>query len=494
MANQTIFQAFHWYYPADGSLWKQLAKEAKGLKESGVTMVWLPPAYKDHEGGDGRGYAVYDLYDLGEFDQHGSVRTKYGTKDEYVQCVNELKKQGLGVMVDVVLNHRLGGDEPEVVKVQDFNDDNRTEKKGEPFDLEVISRFTFPGRKGKYSKFIWDHQCFTGINDKGDHGGRCRFYNIHNEYGDNWDNVPSAGFGNFDYLIGADVEFRNPAVQQELKDWGSWFYETAPFQGVRLDALKHMNADYIKSWVAHMKSQNKDLLVIGEYWSQSLENLSNYVNYTEGQIQLFDVPLHYNFAKAATADSSYDLRTLWDATLTQHNPLCSITFVDNHDTQPMQSLESLVDYWFQALAHAIILLREQGIPCIFHASYFGAKYGDNNSEGEYHEVELNETPGLRKMMAIRKDLAYGLQRDYLDHPNVIGWTREGDDEHQGSGCAVLLSNGHEGSKYMEVGKRHSGQKFIDALGYRQEEVEINGDGWGEFFVHERSVSVWIPKA
>ena len=33
------------------------------------------------------GYSTYDLFDLGEFDQKGSVRTKYGTKEEYLSAV-----------------------------------------------------------------------------------------------------------------------------------------------------------------------------------------------------------------------------------------------------------------------------------------------------------------------------------------------------------------------------------------------------------------------
>ena len=34
------------------------------------------------------GYGVYDLYDLGEFDQKGTIPTKYGTKQEYLDAVS----------------------------------------------------------------------------------------------------------------------------------------------------------------------------------------------------------------------------------------------------------------------------------------------------------------------------------------------------------------------------------------------------------------------
>ena len=34
----------------------------------------------------------------------------------------------------------------------------------------------------------------------------------------------------------------------------------------------------------------------------------------------------------------------------------------------------------------------------------------------------------------------GLQKDYFDNPNFIGWTREGDEQHIKSGLAVVISN------------------------------------------------------
>ena len=46
---------------------------------------------------------------------------------------------------------------------------------------------------------------------------------------------------------------------------------------------------------------------------------------------------------------------------------------------------------------------------------------------------------------------------------------------------------------MEIGKRYAGKKFIDMLGKNPAEVEINNDGWGNFFAPAGSVSVWIEK-
>ena len=56
------------------------------------------------------GYAIYDLFDLGEFNQKGSIRTKYGTKDNYLSAIRSCRSYGIEVYADAVFNHKIGGD------------------------------------------------------------------------------------------------------------------------------------------------------------------------------------------------------------------------------------------------------------------------------------------------------------------------------------------------------------------------------------------------
>ncbi|MBS5340546.1 MAG: alpha-amylase, partial [Actinomyces sp. oral taxon 181] len=85
-----LLQAFAWDLPADQSLWRSIAAAAQDLADLGIEGVWLPPAYKGYLGREDVGYGVYDMYDLGEFDQKGSVGTKYGTKEEYQSAIDAL--------------------------------------------------------------------------------------------------------------------------------------------------------------------------------------------------------------------------------------------------------------------------------------------------------------------------------------------------------------------------------------------------------------------
>jgi len=168
-----------------------------------------------------------------------------------------------------------------------------------------------------------------------------------------------------------------------------------------------------------------------------------------------------------------------------------VTLVENHDSQPLQVLESVVEAWFKPLAYALILLRQEGYPCIFYADYYGAHYKDNGKDGNEYEIWLDSHRVLiDKFLLARQTYAYGDQYDYFDHPNTIGWTRLGDPDHPG-GMAVVLSNGDNGSKNMEVGNPN--QTYIDITEHISESIETNDEGWAEFRCNAGSVSVWVPQ-
>ena len=493
MINGTMFQYFHWYIPADGSLWTQVAKDAPHLAQLGINSVWLPPAYKGQDGPNASGYDVYDLFDLGEFDQKGSVRTKYGTKQEYLDAIKALQQHGIQVYADIVLNHKGGADEAERITVKKVDEEDRTKFISDPFSIEAFTKFTFPGRKGKYSNFIWDHTCFTGV-DYAHDLNETAIYSIQNEYGEGWEEVIDTEKGNYDYLMFADIEYRNQHVREELKKWGEWLLKETGIDGVRIDAVKHITPDFFVEWLDHLRTIKPDLFAVGEYWAPGeLPLLLRYIEATEGRMSLFDSSLHHAFYYASLAGKDYDLTTILNDSLVVENPGLAVTVVDNHDTQPLQSLEAPVENWFKPHAYAIILLREGGYPCVFYPDLYGAHYVDKGRDGNDHEIFLDKCAHLEQLLEARRRFAYGVQRDYFDHANCIGWTREGTDDNEDSACAVLLSNSEDGHKNMEIGKQHSGKTFIDFLGKHPAEVVINEEGWGEFYVPAGSIAVWVQK-
>lgn len=203
-----MMQFFEWYLPNDGLWWKRCAAKAGNLHDLGITSVWLPPAYKGTSQED-VGYGVYDMYDLGEFDQKGSVRTKYGTKQEYLDAIKAFHEAGVKVYADIVLNHRMGGDETEeVTAVTDSPEDRNVQVGGEQ-TIRVWSKFTFPGRQGKYSKFTWNHTHFSGTDWDENTKKEDLIYRF---TGKKWDADTDPEKGNFDYLMGMNVDMDNPEV------------------------------------------------------------------------------------------------------------------------------------------------------------------------------------------------------------------------------------------------------------------------------------------
>ncbi|HES9834819.1 TPA: alpha-amylase [Streptococcus pneumoniae] len=398
MQNQTLMQYFEWYLPHDGQHWTRLAENAPHLAHLGISHVWMPPAFKATNEKD-VGYGVYDLFDLGEFNQKGTVRTKYGFKEDYLQAIQALKAQGIQPMADVVLNHKAAADHREAFQVIEVDPVDRTVELGEPFTINGWTSFTFDGRQDTYNDFHWHWYHFTGT----DYDAKRRKSGIYLIQGDNkgWANeeLVDNENGNYDYLMYADLDFKHPEVIQNIYDWADWFMETTGVAGFRLDAVKHIDSFFMRNFI--------------------------------------------------------------------------------RDTQRGQALESTVEEWFKPAAYALILLRQDGLPCVFYGDYYGIS-------GQYAQEDFKEI--LDRLLAIRKDLAYGEQNDYFDHANCIGWVRSGAENQ--SPIAVLISNDQENSKSMFVGQEWTNQTFVDLLGNHQGQVTIDEEGYGQFPVSARSVSVW----
>jgi len=481
--NGTMFQYFEWYLPDDGKHWQRLKEDAQHLNEVGITLVWMPPATKA-TGTNDVGYGAYDLYDLGEFNQKGSIRTKYGTKEEYLAAIDALHHQGIVAIADVVLNQRAGADEVEHFLAYEVDPNNRQNKISDAYNIDGWTKFTFPGRQGKYSGFQWNWSHFTGIDFNQDNGKRAIYMikGVNKGWAD--DDEVDTEKGNYDYLMDADVDYENQDVKDEVKRWSEWYIKETGVDGFRLDAVKHIESEFIDEFIKNIRQKcGNDFFTVGEYWKDNYEVLENYLEDTEFNVELFDIALHMNFYKAAKAGNRFDLSTIFQNTLMEKNPTKAVTFVDNHDSQPSQALESWVEDWFKPLAYGMILLRESGFPCVFYGDYYGIG-GEHQIQGKQNTID--------KLLSLRMKYAYGKQNDYLNHPNCIGWTREGDEEHS-AGLAVLLTNSDQGFKEMYVGKQQAGTEYVDYMGNRKESVTINSEGIATFLCAPGSISVWVQQ-
>lgn len=77
------------------------------------------------------------------------MATKYGDKAALEHAATALREHGVGVLYDVVFNHKLGADEKERVHVFKVDANNRNDIDDQGFDALAYTRFTFPAARAR---------------------------------------------------------------------------------------------------------------------------------------------------------------------------------------------------------------------------------------------------------------------------------------------------------------------------------------------------------
>ncbi|KAL8694917.1 MAG: hypothetical protein Q9218_000488 [Villophora microphyllina] len=481
--NFTMMEAFEWYVPADQKHWQRLRKAAPGLKAIGIDNLWVPPGCKGSSQ-QGNGYDIYDLYDLGEFDQKGGVSTKWGTREDLIQLVKSANDAGVGIYWDAVLNQKAGADRTERCQVVEVDPNDRTRATTDAYSIDGWLGFDFPGRGNKYStqKYHWYH--FTGT-DYNNANGKSAIYRILGD-GKDWSQFVDKEKGNYDYLMFADLDYTHPEVEADVQAWSVWLCNQIPIKGIRFDAIKHFSEEFLKSLVEHLDTHvGPGWFLVGEFWEDSLDAMTTYIRNMQHKFSLFDAPLVYNFSSISNTPNA-DLTRVFQDTLVANEPYNAVTLVMNHDTQPAQALAAPINPFFTPLAYALILLRDSGYPCVF----YGDLYGIKDPKNPFPPSCGGKLPDL---CLARKLYAYGEQKDYFDRPQCIGWTRLGTWDRPW-GLAVVMSNAGPEEKWMEVGKERAGSVWTDVLRWEQSRVTIQQNGWGMFpCPGGMSMAIWVDE-
>ena len=404
---------------------------------------------------------------------------------------------------DAVLNHKAGADHTEACRAKEVANDDRNKVVSDVYEIDGWLGFDFPGRGDKYSDMKWHHYHFTGT-DYNARNDKKAIYKIEGD-GKSWaaDGDVDDEAGNADYLMFADIDHRHPDVAKDIKKWGAWVSRQLHLSGFRFDAIKHFSEDFLRDFVDHVQKAHskehpdisggedgpaRDLFCVGEFWKNSVGDMTAYLERMGRKFSLFDAPLVYNFSRASSSERA-DLRQLFDGSLVQVEPVNAVTLVMNHDTQPGQALEAPIGEWFKPLAYALILLRGEGYPCVF----WGDLRGISGPEDGAKAIMQGK---LDLLIKLRQTHSYGEQDDYFNQANLIGWVRRGTWDFP-RGCAVVMSNAEPGTISMDVGALHAGQKWVDVLSkhglYDGEgrTVTIGHDGRAEFTCPGVGLAVYV---
>lgn len=302
-----MMQAFYWDVPAGGTWWQTVEGKVQEWSNAGIDAIWLPPASKAQNGAFSMGYDPFDYYDFGEFNQMGSVETRFGSKAELVSLVNKAHGAKLSVIADIVLNHNSGG----ALEPNPFT--------GVPYytDFNPLSGKFFRSSSDFHPNNVKSHD--TGV------------------------------FGGF-----PDLSHSQPYVQDWLwkreESVAKYYKNVIGFDGWRFDYVKGFEPWVIKEW-------NKAVggFSVGEYWDGNVNTLDWWVG--QAGTTAFDFPCYYRMKDAFDGNNLNKLR---DDMLWKRGGTKAVTFVSNHDTNEI--------FGGKMLAYAYILTHE-GYPTIFYRDY-----------------------------------------------------------------------------------------------------------------------------
>lgn len=480
--NGVMLQTFEWYMTKDQKHWNRLQAQLSKLSGVGVDRLWIPPATKAGFQGS-VGYDVYDWWDLGEFNQKGSIATSYGTKTELQALSKNASSYGIGILADAVMNQRSGADVTMQCQAHKVDPNNRYNRISGDQTIAAWIGFQFPGRGTRYSNKTYTCTDFTAV-DYDNMSGTNAIWKLSGNNNDFASDVSQEN-GNYDFLILADLAYRNPSVQEDAKAWAKWYIQEIGLSGFRFDAAKHISAAFQLDLVNSINSLNT--LSIAEYLTGDVSVVQKYSQSLQNKVSIFDTTFQIRLHDFSTG-ALQDLRTVFNFTWTTTNPAKAVPYVNNHDTQIGQAIESLnISGWFLPLAYALILLRDTpSYPTVF----WGDLYGQRNSAGQFNPPPHGSS--IANLMLARRLYSYGSQIDYFDTANSIGWVRQGDSARgRPDGLAVLLNNaqGSSSSIRMNVGSQHRGEVWTSVL-KAANQVTIDANGWGVFSVSAGTVNVY----
>ena len=337
--NGVMMQYFHWYSPADGTLWERGRVPGAGARRGGLHRR-LAAARLQGSGRRQRTSATGSTTCTTSASSTRRARSapSTGRGSSTWPRSQALQKAGLQVYADTVLNHRMGGDATEVVRATPFPQDDRLRPRGETREIEAYTHFRLPGPKGEALDVRVARPALRR--------GRLRPPRPRREehrLPDRGQAASTTGWrsraGTSPTVMGAERRLREPGGPRR----GHGLGQVVPRHdgGRRLPPRRGqaplglvLAPSGSTPWRPTRRRTSSSWRTTGR---PTVGALHSYLDRLGGRITLFGVPLHYHFHHASRAGGHYDMRRLLDGTLMQQRGRDVVTFVENHDSQPLQA-------------------------------------------------------------------------------------------------------------------------------------------------------------
>jgi alpha-amylase len=246
-----------------------------------------------------------------------------------------------------------------------------------------------------------------------------------------------------------------------LIDAGDWVTRTLDTQGYRVDDVKGMAVEFVRTWLTSKSMASR--FAVGEYFDGNSQTLNWWVwqSGMMGRCNLFDFSLRFLLAAMCNNNSRWDMSQLDHAGLAGISPANAVTFVDNPDTDL-----SFPVIRNKTLGYAYILTSE-GYPCVYYKDY-------SSDPGCY-----GLKPALDNLIWIHENLAFGSTAVRFKDFQAIVYEREGF-----PGLLVGLNN-DQYNGWRTVTVQTSFGPNVDLHDYTGHAGDVRTDGGG-------AVTIGIP--
>lgn len=374
--NRVMMQAFYWDVEPRFEWWTNLSSKIEGWADAGVDRIWLPVATKGQSGGYSMGYDVSDYYDFGNFQQHGTTKTRFGSREELENLIQKAHANDIEVIADIVLNHNSGGG----LQYNPYRD------------------------KDTYTLFDEEYGNASGM--------------FNRTYEDFYPNSVSEYDPGSLFYEETNLDHHRERVQNWLwKDENSvakYYKNVMGFDGWRFDYVKGFEPWVVKEW-----NEAVGGFSVGENFDGNPDVLRNWIE--ESGSPAFDFSTFYKLEESL--DRFQDLTNLEKDMLWKTDPENAVTFTANHDTEKDSNEDNYIMSSNKLKAYAYILTHP-GYPTIFYSDYENADFQEE----------------IKKLILIHNSLAVGdVEILYVDNDEYV-MKRAGTGTNPGIILYISISN------------------------------------------------------
>lgn len=307
-----MLQGFYWDSYTD-SQWSKLEKQAPEWGQY-FSLLWVPQSGKCLESYNVMGYTPYYYFN------HNS---SFGTEAELRSMIQAMKRNGVGVVADVVVNHH-----------------------------NTSGWFSFPKEEWNGKTYQLLSTDIVANDDNGNAAAQAKIAGVslsaNQDEGD-------------DFMGMRDLDHKSANVQTVVKAYEQFLVQDLGYSGFRYDMVKGFDG-------SHVADYNRAAGVefsVGEYFDGNVSKVKSWIDRAEKQSAAFDFPFRYTVRDAINKGDWSQLASKNTLVGDENYRRYAVTFVENHDTQYRSASEQNDPIRKDTLAANAYLLAMPGTPCVF---------------------------------------------------------------------------------------------------------------------------------